>query len=116
MKALISPTLSAADRIADAAYIRLSQGATGAPWIESSIGPLLSTAGLMPLGSLLERHALARRLVACLQVCQGLDVETIEAAVRDRQRPIGVLFDRRLRASVRSLAPVAPAPRGLVTT
>lgn len=109
------PTLAAADRLASATYIRLTQGATGAPWIEASIGPLMSTAGLLPLGSAIERQALARRIVACLQVCQGVDVETIEAAVRDRQRPIGALFDRRQRAGVHRTAPSAPSFGRLAT-
>lgn len=109
------PTLAAADRLASATYIRLTQCATGAPWIEASIGPLMSTAGLMPLGTAHERQALARRIVACLQVCQGLDIETIEAAVRDRQRPIGALFDRRQRTGVRAAAPVTPSLGRLAT-
>jgi len=115
MKALTNPTLAAADRLAGASYIRLSQGATGGPWVEASIGPLLSTAGLMPLGSLLDRQALARRIVACLQVCQGVPIETIEAAVRDRQRPVGALFDRRQRAPLVGVSPLTTASDGLIT-
>lgn len=115
MTAHTIPTIAAADRLANATYIRITQGTSGAPWIEASIGPLMSTAGLMPLGSPLERQALARRIVACLQACQGLDIETIEAAVRDRQRPIGALFDRRQRSAVRGVAPVSPSLGQLAT-
>lgn len=114
MTAPLLPTLAAADRLAGATYIRLSQGTSGAPWIEASVGPLLSTAGLMPLGTPQERQALARRIVACLQVCQGLDIDTIEAAVRDRQRPVGALFDRRQRPALRGPA-ATPAAAALLT-
>jgi hypothetical protein len=103
-------TLAAADRLACATFIRLTQGPSGAPWIEASVGPLLSTAGLMPLGSLAERQALARRIVACLQVCQGLSTEAIEAAARDHRRPVPSLYDRRQRAVLPpSLARLATA-------
>ena len=109
------PTLAAADRLASATDFRLSQPATGSPWLESSVGAVVCTAGLMPLGTVAERQAMARRLVACLNACQGLELAVIEAAVRDRRRPLRALFDRRHRAPVATPVQANPFLSGLAT-